>query len=162
MSLTKFLLPPNQASYSVTDGQESVSTKLDGGAARYRKDILDATSAVKGTWLLTPAKFEYFRAFYKTVTRSASLPFLIDLILDEADNLVEHTAYFVPGTMKISGVAGLSYSIEADMEVVPIPADHDYNLILIAAYEEYGEDRAGFLAMINQLEQLANYDLDVS
>lgn len=162
MSLTKFLLPPNESSYSVTDGQESIATKLDGGASRFRKDILDSTSTVKATWLLTPAKFEYFRAFYKTATKSASLPFLIDLILDDADGLVEYTAYFTPGSMKLSGVAGLSYTIESDMEVIPKPADDDYNELLIAMYEQYGEDRQGFIDMLDALEQLANYDLDVS
>lgn len=159
---TKFILPPEQASYSVQDGEETIRVALDGGAGRFRRDILDATSRVRCTWLLTVAGYEYMRAFYKTATKSCSLPFLIDLQMDQVDGLTEHTVHFIPGTMKLTKVAGLSYVVEADLEVVPDIEDEAYNLILIMAFEEFGDDRQSFLDLVNELEDLANYGLLVA
>lgn len=137
MELVKFVIPPDQTSYSVADGNEVVGVKLDGGASRFRRDILNATSRVTVQWSCNPAKYKYIRGFYKAVTVSGSLPFSIDLILDEPE-LTSHKAYFVPDSMALREQRGLLYVVSAELEVYsaeisPYSADYVY------MYNEFGE-----------------------
>tara|TARA_Y100001973_G_C5206110_1_gene341641 strand:+ start:471 stop:947 length:477 start_codon:yes stop_codon:yes gene_type:complete len=153
--MNKMTIPPDQSGYSVTDGNEVVATKLDGGASRYRRDILGATSTVTVQWSVGPDVYRYLRAFYKTATANGSSPFLIDLLLDEP-SLTEHKAYFVPGSMRLQSQKGLQYVVAAQLEVTPDLPDTAYDEAIVLMYEEYGTDAPAFL---NQLEQLANVDL---
>jgi hypothetical protein len=157
MALTKLTIPPDKASYAVQDGQEALSVKLDGGASRFRLDILGATSTVNVQWSVGPNAYLYLRAFYKSISKSASLPFLIDLILDQP-GLTEHEAHFVVGSMRLASHRGLEYTVSAQLEVKPIPADDEYNEALVTMYNEYGSFEAG-QEVLNQLEQLTNVDL---
>lgn len=155
MALTKLVLLPDNSSYSVTDGKEVISTQLDGGAARYRRDILGATSTVGVSFVLGPAEYKYLRAFYRTVTVSGSTPFLIDLILDEP-TLTEHKAYFIPGSMQLTGQKGLTYTVSAQLEVYPIALDLDYDNSIVMLFSNYGDDWQG---VFNAFEKLTNIDL---
>lgn len=157
--MRKFQIPPEQARYSVTDGEETLRTQLDGGKGRYRRDVLNSTSKVTVTWLFGKEQYEYFRAFYKSTTKTASQPFLIDLIMDGVDALTEHTAYFVPGKIKLTKVQGLSYSVQAELEVEPADVDDAFYDIIVLSYEEFGENRQAMLDLLNGLEQLVNVDL---
>ncbi len=160
MTLKKFIIPPEQASYSVTDGEEVARIELDGGKGKYRTDILNSSSLVNVTWLFTPAQYEYFRAFYKgSAAASGATPFLIDLILDEALTLTEHTAYFIPKKVKLKKVQGMSYSVSAQLEAIPTVYSDGYFDWIVTMYETYGEDQQGIITMLNQLDQLVNIDL---
>ena len=155
---TKFVLAPTQASYSVRDGEATLSVRLDGGASRYRRDVLNANRIVTCEWRLSAGDFQYFRAFYNTETVSGSGGFLIDLIIDDAD-LTEHEAHFVPNTVQMSVVSGTTYSVRADLEVQPIARDAVYDASLVDVYEAYGGTEAA-QAVLNQLEQLVNVDFE--
>ncbi len=157
MALTKLTIPPDQSGYSVTDGNEVISVKLDGGASRFRRDVLNAASRVTVQWSVTPDNFRYLRAFYRSVTAQGSTPFLIDLLLDEPE-LTEHQAYFIPGTMRLQSQRGLQYVVAAELEVAPDLPDSEYDAILVTLYNEYGGSEQALL-MLNQLEQLTNVDL---
>lgn len=157
MALTKLTIPPDQSGYSVTDGTEVISVKLDGGASRFRRDVLNAASRVTVQWSVTPDNFRYLRAFYRSVTAQGSTPFLIDLLLDEPE-LTEHQAYFIPGTMRLQSQRGLQYVVAAELEVAPDLPDSEYDAILVTLYNEYGGSEQALL-MLNQLEQLTNVDL---
>jgi len=157
MALTKLTIPPNQASYSVKDGNETLSVKLDGGQSRYRRDILEASSIVDVAWSVNGAEFQYLRAFYKTTSRRGSLPFLIDLYLD-LPTLTEHEAYFVKDTVKFPSQRGLEFTVSAQLEVKPLEADDDYNQAIVDLYNEYGSYEAA-QEVLAQLEQLTNVDL---
>ena len=150
----KCIVPPNQASYSVKDGDEVDWTKLDGGAGRYRRDILNSTRSVTVQWTVGPELYEYLRAFYKVAVVQASTPFKIDLILDKP-TLTEHDAYFVPSTMKLDAQKGLSYTLSAQLEVVPIETDFAQDSTLIALWQEFGAD---WPYWADQLAQLVNVD----
>ena len=118
MAMQKFVIPPNNSQYSVTDGKEVVATQLDGGAARYRRDIIGATSTVNVAWILGTNDYKYLRSFYRGITGKGATPFLIDLILDEFE-LTEHKAYFVPGSLQLTQQKGLTYWVSAQLEVYP-------------------------------------------
>ena len=118
MAMTKFIIPPDNSAYSVTDGKEVVATQLDGGAARYRRDIIGATSTVNVSWILNEDSYKYLRSFYRGITGKGALPFLIDLILDEYEP-IEHKVYFIPGSMQLTAQKGLTYWASAQLEVYP-------------------------------------------
>lgn len=137
--LTKLILPPNNSSYSVTDGKEVVSVALDGGAGRYRRDIIGASSAVSVQWVCDRGEYEYLRAFYRSLLGKGALPFLIDLILDDPLP-VEHKAYFVPGSMVLTGQRGLSYYVSAQLEVEPAEVDDVAEADFAAIYSIFGSN----------------------
>jgi len=155
MALSKLTIAPTKEGYGVTDGTEVIAVQLDGGASRYRRDVLGATSRVTVQWSVGPDVYRYLRAFYRTATNNGATPFLIDLLMDEP-SLTEHQAHFVPGSMRLTGVQGLTYTVNAELEVSPDLPDEDYDTALVMLYGEYGLQAPYF---INQLEQLANVDL---
>lgn len=118
MEMVKFVIPPDNSQYTVADGKEVIATQLDGGAARYRQDIIGATSTVTVTWILGRDEYLYLRSFYRGITGKGAVPFLIDLILDDYE-LTEHKAYFIPGTMQLTQQKGLTHWVSAQLEVMP-------------------------------------------
>lgn len=135
----KCVFAPDSSSYTVTDGTEIVRVELDGGRGRYRRDILNSTRLVTVRWILDREQYEYIRSFYKVAVAQASAPFKIDLILDKA-TLTEHDAYFIPNTMKLDSQIGLSYTVSAQLEVVPLESDIYTDSALIALWQEFKSD----------------------
>jgi hypothetical protein len=152
----KFQIPPDSQGYTVVDGDEVLSVKLDGGASRYRRDVLNSNSLVNCQWSLDRNEYNYARAFFKFATANGSQPFLIDLVLDEAMALTEHTAWFVPGTMQLRQQQGHLYVISAQMEVAPIPRNAALDESLVTMWTFYQPDPTAFM---NRLEKLVNFDL---
>lgn len=139
MALTKLNLPPDQSAYSVTDGNEVTSTKLDGGASRFRKDVLGATSTVIVQWSIGPENYKYLRSFYRALTLKGARPFSIDLYLDESF-LTEHKAYFIPGSMRLQSQQGLKFVVAAQLEVYPAEINEEAELYFAVLYGELGSD----------------------
>lgn len=135
--MNKFIIPPDSSSYSVSDGKEVVAIQLDGGASRYRRDVIGATSTVSVSWILGREQYLYLRSFYRGLAGKGATPFLIDLILDDFE-LTEHKAYFVPGSVQLTGQKGLTYWVSAQLEVYP-NEDND-NGDFAAIYNEFGEN----------------------
>lgn len=153
--MEKFVIPPDQESYAVEDGNEVVVAVLDGGMSRTRRDILGATSMVNVSWTLDRLGYLYARAFYNSASVKASMPFRIELLMDSY-LLTEHVAKFVPNSFALSDQEGLKFVVTAKLEVVPQLADDDYNLSWIVVTEVYGEE--GYL-FFNELEYLVNVKL---
>jgi hypothetical protein len=137
MALFKFAIPPDNSAYTVVDGKEVISTQLDGGAGRYRRDVLGATSTVNVVWIVGQEEYKYIRSFYRALTMKGATPFLIDLILDEP-TLTEHKAYFLPGTMQLTGQKGLTYWLSAQLEVYPAEIDYEAEKAFAALYSDLG------------------------
>lgn len=148
MAMQKFVIPPDNSQYSVTDGKEVVSTQLDGGAARYRRDIIGATSTVNAAWILDANGYKYIRSFYRGITGKGATPFLIDLILDEFE-LTEHKAYFVPGSLQLTQQKGLTYWVSAQLEVYPNEDADNGNFALM--YNAMGPDWQKFEDKLNAI-----------
>lgn len=147
MSLRKLYLTPDQSGYSVADGADTLSVKLDGGLSRYRKDVLGAASSVGVQWTVGPTDYAYLRSFYRTAVARGTEPFLVDLILDDPLP-TEHEAYFEVGSMKLSGVRGFTYTVQASLEVKPVAADAEFDVALVEVYEAYGPGASGTLDLI--------------
>lgn len=137
--MRKLLVTPEQANYGVEFGNEVLSAQLSGGASRTRRDFIGAVATVTVSWTIGINDARYLQAFYRTATANASLPFLIDLVLDNPD-LSEYQAKFVPGTFKLNGVSGLTTSYSANLEVKPHVPDVDDDNLLMDAYEAFGDE----------------------
>jgi hypothetical protein len=133
--MSKFLIPPLQAGYAVESAaEETLRAKLDGGASKFRADIIGGASNVACNWQMNPSQFNYLGAFYRTATARGSLPFEIDLLLDNA-SMVEYSAHFL-GKYTYTQ-SGLTYYVQAMLEVVPNfnPDEASDDAALIAAFE---------------------------
>jgi len=133
----KCVIAPDQASYNVRDGREVNRTQLQGGRGRYRKDILNSSRVVTVSWTVGREDYEYLRSFYRVMVAQASTPFKIDLILDKS-SLTEHDAFFIPDTMNLQRIAGHTHTLAAQLEVVPIQQDFQFDSYFIALRQEYG------------------------
>lgn len=153
MSITKFTIPPDNSSYSVTDGKEVISVALDGGASKYRRDIIGASSIVDVQWVCDRDEFHYIRAFYRSLLGKGSEPFSIDLILDSALP-APHKAYFIPGSMVLTGQKGLSYYVSARLEVEPIEINDETEIDYVHIFNEFGRN---FLNYEDRLHTIVNH-----
>ena len=146
MVMQKFVIPPDNSAYSVTDGKEVIATQLDGGAARYRKDIIGATSTVNASWILGRDEYAYLRSFYRGITGKGATPFVIDLILDNYE-LTEHKVYFIPGSMQLTQQKGLTYWVSVQLEVTPNEDTDNGNFAYI--YQDLGQNWQYWLDKLN-------------
>lgn len=151
----KLQIPPDQAAYVAVSGNEVLSVKLDGGASRYRSDIIGAWSSVTAQWTLNRMQYNYLSAFFRTKTKRGAIPFLCDLYL-ESSEIQEFTCYFVPSTFQLISQAGLTFTVGASLEVKPPVPDPDADNALVVLYEEYGDTGGNILAL---LSTLVNTDL---
>lgn len=148
MSLTKLTIPPDSANYVITDGTEANRQQLDGGSGAYRRDILNATAQVAVGWTVDENKYNYLRAFYRSVTEKGSLPFSIDLVLDYA-RLVTYTAHFIPGSFGTPRIQGATYVIGAMLEVEPDDVDEAFDLSLVEVINAFGDETDYALNLLN-------------
>ena len=151
--MEKLTLLPDQASYAYGNDDSVITTTLDGGYSRSRVDQLKSSAIINCTWRLYSHHYQYFKAFWTVVTEKGVYPFLIDLILDQP-YLEEYEAKFVPGTVNMSEPEGLTYSISADLEVIPV-RDDLFSQSIVDAY-----DSTGTYEYLNLLEKLVNIDLE--
>lgn len=147
--MDKLMLPPDESGYSIKDGVEVVATQLKGGAARYRKDIKNSTSQLSVQWTTDREGFKYLRLFYRLVAANGATPFLIDLIVDDYE-LTEHVANFIPGTMTIDAISGLTFVVKADLEIKP----QDNSALqgsYLELYKSFGSDISKFEDIFNTI-----------
>lgn len=159
MALIKFAYIPDSASYSVEDAAADViAIKLDGGASRFRRDRIGSNSNVTVRWTLDPGGYRYFRAFYRFLTEKGAKPFLIDLVID-TQFPKEHTAHFVPGSVRLQEQKGHAYIVAAELEAQPtVFENEEAELTLATLYSLFGEDYAStFPPIEDQLNSLTNY-----
>ncbi len=133
--MATLLTPPDRSGYAVTPGNETLRAKLDGGASRFRADILDAAFEVDCNWILDPEQYKYYCAFYRTATKRGSLPFDVSLRIDDSD-AADYTAHFT-SPYKLTGQEGLAYYVSATLEVSKAvnPDEEDEDNDIIDAYE---------------------------
>jgi hypothetical protein len=134
--MAKFLIPPLSPSYSVEGATEEVlRAQLDGGASKFRADIIGAALNVACNWQFDPSENEYFWAFFRTATSRGALPFEIDLLIDNSE-LTEYSAHFV-GKPKLTQQSGLTYYVSAMLEVMPNfnPTEAEDDEATIEAFE---------------------------
>lgn len=153
---TKLTLSPQQASYNLKPGEQTIHQKLEGGASKFRQDILNPNSTLKCQWFCSALQYNYLMAFYKTVAKAGANAFLIDLIVDDGSSVTEHEAHFIPNSLALTGVNGLTYTVTAELEIKPLEEDETYNRGLVDVYNAYGKDAE---ELLNILEHFINVEL---
>jgi hypothetical protein len=155
----KFSIPPDAAGYTTEDSAEVIAIKLDGGASRYRRDKTGSTSKVSVKWSFDREEYRYFRGFFNQLVQKGADPFLIDLVLDLPDPL-EHRAYFVPGTVRLTEQRGHYYGVTAELEVYHTDTNTSDEAEFAGLYGAFGPDYATtFPPFDDQLNTLVNTTL---
>jgi len=132
--MSKLMISPENSSYAVVRGSEVLSSELQGGSSKMRLDVLNAAFTINVAWSLSPVQYEYINAFFRTKTKHGSLPFTIDLILDNTV-YTEYTARFIPDTFKLASQKGLTYYVNAVLEVESVIDNATTDDATVAAYE---------------------------
>lgn len=154
--MIKLALKPQQGTYKERPGTETWRIDLDGGRGRYRRDIIGASSRVTVSFPLDQFEFEYFNRFYNSVAKNCSLPFLIDLVLDDVVPS-EYVAYFIPGTLEKSIAGGPNHVAVVDLEVIPNANDEIFDTTFVLLYNEFGAE--GIVPALDLLAEIVNVDL---
>lgn len=131
----RLLLTPDSAGYSAAFAEETIRTELDGGRGRYRRDILNGSDRVTAQWILNREEYDYFMAFYRSVTHRGATTFQLELVVD-THALGERDVNFIPGSVQLSGQSGLSYTVTAELEVhaAENPTEEADDLAVVSAY----------------------------
>lgn len=132
--MNKLLLSPTAAGFAATPGTEVVMQSLDGGAGRYRLDVLGATYRVNVKWVLRAFAYDYLRAFIRFSINSGADAFEIDLSLDYAETQT-YVAHLIPGTLKLDSRSGEIFTVSAQLEVEQSAVDSDRDQTIVALYE---------------------------
>jgi hypothetical protein len=115
------LLPfvPEQDGYGVTHPNQVVQIALDGGPPRMRADSLGMSSRVSASWLLDRLEYTRFLQFWRVNLQLGALPCLVDLVTG-LYQVARHKATFVPGSLRTTQVAGLTYRVSAEFLAEPL------------------------------------------
>ena len=114
--MMRFIYSPTEMTYSVEDSShEYLRAQLQGGAGRYRSDIVGGSQLVTARWVVDGRGYNYLCAFYR-VFKSGVEPFEICLINGEAA-AVPHVAWFVPGSWKLEEKRGPMFFVTAQLEI---------------------------------------------
>lgn len=146
----KLVLIPSQADYSVGFGSEVLVAQLAGGPPRFRADFAGAVAGVNVSWNIPIEAARYLMAFYRTATKRAAEPFLIDLILDDPMP-TEYTAQFVPGSLQLGSVSGATTYYSAQLYVRPNPTNEANDNAIMDAYEASGDEVGNVLSALARL-----------
>lgn len=126
-------ITPDKVSYGVVAGNTVGRTKVQGGASRYRRDLLGANPTVRAQWTFTGDEYGYFMLFWRAATQRGALPFTMDIFIESA-SIAEHTCYFIPDTLQLVSQSGDTFVVAASLEVELPATDTEADELLIAEY----------------------------
>lgn len=149
----KLLLPPSEAGYGASLASAFHYANLNGGRGRRRAKFVGGTHYVSVTWVLDEWQYDYWMAFWRISTAEGVLPFLADLIVDNAA-IAEYEVGAMPDSLRLS-VRGESRVVQLDVEAVPV-VDADFDAANLLHYGLYGDDAPDVLA---RLAVFANEDI---
>lgn len=113
------LQSPDENGYAVSENQTALlEVVLDGGSPRTRLDELGGTRTVTVQWSGRPKRWKEINDFFKQNMSRNYEPFFIFLIIDTAE-YAEYIVNLVPNSIKSSTPSGLTWVIEATLEVQP-------------------------------------------
>ena len=137
-SLPGMVVVPDSAQYSAQQGSSVVWTQLDGGSPRVRLNQVNPDAVVNLSWSgLDASTFSYMQAFFRTTIMYGSLPFTLNMIIDDS-SLQPYLCRLVPGTWKTPGQTGYSYAISAQVSCQPLITTAQNDTSLVQSYTSYG------------------------
>lgn len=133
MTATLSLLP-DQESYTTLASAVTLSAGLEGGLGRYRKYIFGGTETVTVQWTLSDDDYQTLMTFYITTIEDGTDAFNIQLIIDTG-SLQTYLVNIIPNTFNLAAVQGLTYTVQAQLDVTLQAVNSAADLALVAAYE---------------------------
>lgn len=152
--MAKLTLRPDEASYAQTPGSEVASVQLNGGRAWRRKTKDNASSIVNVTWILEEGEYQLFWAFFRVYTARGSLPFNMDLVLE--DSILEDVECYFNTEPSLAAKDNGVYTVTSELEVIRPAYDPDLDLAFVDGYTAYGD---GLAAIFDRLAIFANEDM---
>lgn len=107
-------LRPSIVSYTVKDN-DGLAVTHEGPRSRTRRGVKNSRT-LNVSWLVSSFGYQYLRAVFRTGLKEGSEPFIVPMIYDEPE-MTSHKAVIVPGSFKLNGTTGLSFVVEATLEV---------------------------------------------
>lgn len=136
--MQKLAIRPNAGSYRIKRPNNDVlSVTLQGGLSRQRQDKIGTPVLISVSWMADESGYTYLNAFFNTIVKKGSLPFLCDLVLDKPA-LTEHTCRYVPGSFELTSTIAYIFNCSAQFEVLPIVPDEEFDTMFVGLYETYG------------------------
>lgn len=120
---SKLILPPDQSSYSVGYGNDILAVRNDSPGSAVKRNQVNNSPTLDAVWICEEDDYNYLVKCHRASVTRGGERFRIDLMLDDSTKLVEYYAKFVPGTFKLTGIAGATYYVSAQLEIEPIPYD---------------------------------------
>ena len=137
--LFKLMLTPLQDSYKLKRIKpEHTQVVLEGGAGRYRRDIVGATQKITVKWALDAEDYMYIWCFFRVFVDSVR-KFRIDLIVED-EGLVECFAYYIPDSFELDKNVATNYWCKATLEVITPEYDLELDYIYVYIREVFGKD----------------------
>lgn len=157
MALVKLALLPSQASYSATTQPGFETTRSRGGPSRRRRAYYNNPRWVDCSFAVGAIAYAYLQAFWFETTQEGTLPFLIDLILDEA-GLLEYEAAFSSDGLRLAEQRGNLYTVSCQLEVTYRGRDPIADQALVESYNLYAESVNGIIDQLAETVNLAAPD----
>lgn len=141
------------------DGMGGVTrTSVDGGFNRYALDYDRGVQQHNVTLFLDALGFSVWNAFFVNIIKKGAITF--DMQLDSGFGVDTHACNIVPGSYDATAPDSVfwvvSFTVEAESQAFELSEEGSQGLVDI--YNIYGD---GTNALINQLDQFANFDSDV-
>lgn len=115
-------LAPDEANYSAEPGTEVARVQHDGPAGVYRRSVLNSARRVTLLWYCTAEEYALLQQAYLAWVFAGGQAFVMELLLQSPD-LVAHTCSFIPGSFRMTAVQEETYTVQAELEVLPTPYD---------------------------------------
>lgn len=135
----------------------AIRTEVDGGFNRYALDFDRGVQSFNVTLLLSRIQYSVWTAFFINIVKKGTITF--DMKLDSGFGVAFHPVNIIPGSYNATAAANhwvVSFQVESEAQAYGLDEEGSQGLVDI--YNEYGEDTP---ALLNQLEQFANFDSDV-
>lgn len=142
--MRKMILCPTIESYTATPKSGVISTEVDSGKLRVRKDFLNSPTIVEISWNLHKySEIEYMQAFFRSGINEGADKFLIQLQgLDQQDantGLNWYEVLMVPDTFKVDSNEGkFLFTYSCTLEVKSKRADSVSDLTKLIQAETLG------------------------
>jgi hypothetical protein len=150
MTLPKLNLQPDAGKHAAQWGNEVLSTPVNNGPTRTRRDFDGMPATVPIQFVCDESEYQYLCAFYRARAGHGTLPFLIDLFVDQA-NWLEYEAKFVAGTFALASKMGDAYIVTAQLEVQKSPDDDEGDEAYLVLFDNFGPDSEAILFSLDHL-----------
>ncbi len=119
MSIPRLDYTPSSSRYSGQHGAGIISTNVEGGFPRLRRDQLQPPSTFRVQWVFGRDDFEDFMFAFRHTINSGATTFIIPLLLDYSD-MIDYTAQLVPNSLRVTNAEGNRRVVTASIVGIPV------------------------------------------